>query len=337
MPAIVALCASHVTSPRRCRLLRSMIESVVAQTAPLPFVASVSFAEECETCVRQLKRRYAGDALVRLHLQPARRSQFQHYELLCDHVRRAYGGEVWCMFCDDDDFCHPDRCRAYLDALKETDGTDLSVHCGRILETRESFATEEVSTEYFTFCTRLTALERFCAALDDASIGHAGCDLLFSSVMWPLTRVTPKLPHWIYAYGDALGYECARYAVGVATFPRETHLKLAREFGLRWTPCRCEPNRFDVRRKQETPVWRIKVPRPRGFDAFRKWASPPPWTPYRKGASPPPSTPYGKGASPPHPERIVRSKAGPRPAGTAPSSSSSARGRSPPGSTNCSA
>ncbi len=255
----MAVCASHIACATRCRLLRGMIASVVAQTVPTRFVASVSFERDQAAAVLALKRDFQNDVDVEIVLQPRRLSQFQHLDYICRH---ALARDAWCMFCDDDDFCHPDRCRQYARALRSADETDLWVWCGPTLKVHGSIAFQSVGAceralaascrarpaascawikVFWTFCVRASALRRFCAAVDDAVLEDPTCDVLFRALMIDTCRVHVSAPHWLYAYGYALGAASARHLNARATF-QGAFLDaavdaLAAEFDdLRWEP-----------------------------------------------------------------------------------------------------
>ncbi len=250
MVLVVALCASHLGCPRRCLLLRSMIASVVAQERPLRFMASVSFEPSCKAHATALRDDFACNPFVDVDLQPEKRSQFQHYKLLCSRAMRALGSRTWCMFCDDDDFCAPTRCGWYCKAIALADDSDPCVHCNKVLRmlepgdvserTLESCWSAEgcqyVTMEYWSFCARLTALERFCSLLTDDELREPTCDVLFGSVLFALNRVAPEAPEqWVYAYGNTLGAACGRFKP-IARFSSDTYDVLAREFDVRWQP-----------------------------------------------------------------------------------------------------
>ena len=276
---IVALCASHIDSELRLRLFRDMVASVRAQSHPVPLYVSLSVAPdepELEAAVSDALAAFgvawrdtdalSGDSRVTVFRQPEPMAQFEHYRALCEELRTEHQGrtDVWCMFCDDDDFMHPGRSAAYravLDGLREDDtaecflrGTSLLLegetpddvrdgrtvaYCDARLAAHTELTCEINSAEYYMYCARLGLLERFCAhMLAWGRLRSPMCDVVLSSVLSHKTPAPDFSGGWLYAGGSALGSSRASsrhtYLTYRATFSGWFFEHLSVAFGFAW-------------------------------------------------------------------------------------------------------
>lgn len=116
--SVVAVCASHVDTERRFGLLMAQLASLAAQTRPVEVHLGVSFAPGLGHLRARLFAEVPTCVTVYVTLNPSgesRVAQFRHYSRLA----RALPADAWCLFCDDDDFCHPRRAEIVADNLRE--------------------------------------------------------------------------------------------------------------------------------------------------------------------------------------------------------------------------
>lgn len=190
MLPLIVLCASHIRNPERALLLRSHIQSIMEQTHKVHMYVSIS---------GNLPFDILSNDTLHVYTHGQTMSQFEHYNFLSKIIKGQ--DDVFCVFCDDDDFSHPDRCRFYASC---TDQGQIG-----LLASESLFLLNDNNVvdghEYFMFSMRLSKLRRFCEILDDHKcLQSPVCDLLLGSVLIKsktLSR-TCKPTKWLYAYNN---------------------------------------------------------------------------------------------------------------------------------------
>jgi hypothetical protein len=218
---IVCFIASYITNKNRCNLLSCMIKSVLNQTIKIPIYISISSNEECHKDIKELETKYQHHNYVKIFLHNDKKSQFEHYSFLCGQISEILHSITWCMFCDDDDYCHPKRASNYYEMIKNTNRRDLAVQNNNVLLLQESVDTCDHSleyclqslkdrinntnvcynAEYFTYCTRLSTVTLFCNIMKRHFLLHSPlCDVVLGSVLWNRSRLFCRENKWMYAY-----------------------------------------------------------------------------------------------------------------------------------------
>jgi hypothetical protein len=107
---IICVCASHIDNTERLDKLENMIESWNHQVYSSKLILSLSFDDkfliETENKIIHLKNVF-GDKLIIIK-QTECKSQFQHYEIICNTYHEQFK-DYWIIFSDDDDVWSPDR------------------------------------------------------------------------------------------------------------------------------------------------------------------------------------------------------------------------------------
>lgn len=202
VPKLALLVASHVRDAARLAKLRSCLLSIAAQRGGAPTAVWLSWSANDD--VRGDVRRMVtdtGDAMPHMRAleQPGALRQFEHYAALTARATQELSGDAWACFSDDDDLLHPDRSRAYREAIRvapagaravgamwtarpvaiehasTADDVDALIRQGRVVQTpkrdpRSGRQTEDhdgghVSSwdEYFNYAVQLSTLAEFFA------------------------------------------------------------------------------------------------------------------------------------------------------------------------------
>lgn len=188
MLSCVVLCASHVDSPERAQLLKRCVRSLTEQTHRIPIHVSVSGVDSIDL--------EGANVYVR---GQKKLSQFEHYDFLAGKIRNP--DATFCLFTDDDDYSHPERCRFYAScedrgqiSMLALDGT-MMLSSQKIIDGRE----------YFMFCVRASYLQNYCKALKNHGVLKSSvCDVLFGSLLMHSEHRSRSVKpcDWIYAYND---------------------------------------------------------------------------------------------------------------------------------------
>ena len=141
-PKLLLFIASHISSASRLAKVQRCLRSVVEQRGPGVSDVLISWSASSST-LRELARAQVFENELLLLCEPplsfgvrafersSPLSQFEHFASLLPEARRVTGGddgvagseaEAWVMFTDDDDLLHPERCAAYLDAIRSAPG-----------------------------------------------------------------------------------------------------------------------------------------------------------------------------------------------------------------------
>lgn len=207
---LIQLCASHISCKKRIDTLCRQLDSVLAQTIYIPFFLSISAISELYTEVRDRLEKYTTD--IHIHFRPDKLSQFEHYALLVEFLNK----DAWYIFCDDDDFCHPDRVKWYYenielynayDTIFPVNGT-MSVYKDGSLDMtlddlfeHESKFPETISHtafEYWMFATRADIFKQFFE-LNKNNIKNKFCDICFRNFLRKTNCKFIKSDTWLYA------------------------------------------------------------------------------------------------------------------------------------------
>lgn len=212
---LIALCASHINCKERLHSIQVMINSLLDQIEPINIFISISCEAEFKNDVENIVNLYESKHdILKFQFHSQKQSQFEHYKSLCD----TYFNEkdTWCLFCDDDDFCHPQRnsfykteinkiCNSMLyqsiyftcSELQHYDvndqGKDYNIlesidsqynlsKITSLLDKNEAKITDG-GQDYFMFCCRCSVLDFFFKAIDNDIIKDLGCDLVFRNLL----------------------------------------------------------------------------------------------------------------------------------------------------------
>ena len=128
---LVALCASHIDSPKRLRRLGQMLDSWMAQAGgSVPMYLAISCnAGMMEAVQGFLQERVAMTKAPKFTfhalMATSKMAQFMQYKDLCEYIGEKYAEKgkgisvdrIWVMFTDDDDIWHPFRVMGYRELL----------------------------------------------------------------------------------------------------------------------------------------------------------------------------------------------------------------------------
>ena len=206
---LIQLSASHISCKKRLDTLCRQLDSIRAQTIYAPFFLSISTIPELYTEVRDRLEKYTD---INIHFRPDKLSQFEHYALLAEFIDE----DAWYIFCDDDDFCHPDRVKWYsenielyngYDTIFPVDGT-MSVYTEGSLEmTLDDFLEYErkfpetvshTAFEYWMFSTRACIFKQFFE-INKNNIKNKFCDICFRNFLRTTNSKFIKSDTWLYA------------------------------------------------------------------------------------------------------------------------------------------
>jgi hypothetical protein len=212
---LVQLCASHIGSTRRLHALLRMLRSLADQSLRAPVWLSIS------TCASAPElREKAAAALssfeVTVRWRERAMSQFEHYALLVAEVEEAWR---WCIFCDDDDYCHPSRTAWYAAAAAAAAGceTDAILCSNGTLSAMLRGATEldlaglEAhaaanprcvglgGSEHWMFAAKTCVLRAFCEGVPPTILESAGCDIVWRNLLRLSRCEVSESPTWLYA------------------------------------------------------------------------------------------------------------------------------------------
>jgi hypothetical protein len=126
MPEMVGMLAAHLSSDDQLHDLAICLASICQQSR-LPHRIVLSFsaanaqlADDAAAAIEAARNKISDLVVLR---QTSPRSQFQHYAACCGHVKEALGESrreaLWCLFSDDDDIWHPDRCQLYESSIQQ--------------------------------------------------------------------------------------------------------------------------------------------------------------------------------------------------------------------------
>ena len=129
-PYLVAWMASHIRGGDQVEELRVCLASIVCQSVT-PHVLLISWsstdtslAAAVASAIKDAQSGARREFIVSLP-QPVQRSQFQHFDACRRYVEEIIIGDrgrrpenLWCLFSDDDDIWHSDRCKTYLNAVR---------------------------------------------------------------------------------------------------------------------------------------------------------------------------------------------------------------------------
>jgi hypothetical protein len=124
---------------------------------------------------------------------------------------------TWYIFCDDDDFCHPDRVKWYTeniklyqntyDAIFPIDGCICVYKDGSLAMTLDDLLEHErklpetishIAYEYWMFATRADLFELFCDN-SKTNLNNKYCDISFRNFIRKTNCKYLKSDTWLYA------------------------------------------------------------------------------------------------------------------------------------------
>ena len=205
------LCASHIISKQRYFLLLNTINNILNQTQPIDFYVSI-YSIKSDLW-------FPDHEKLHIYQQTEPMSQFEHFNFLAERIDDPT--HTFCLFCDDDDFSHPNRTLFYMSCedfgqsvmfahtglllIQDVDNvtSHSSERCKKMLH--ESKAECINGGEYFMYCVRLSQLILFCRVLKSHGYLKLNiCDILFGSVLYHTEqkKLANKPPEWVYAYSS---------------------------------------------------------------------------------------------------------------------------------------
>ncbi|EFA75280.1 hypothetical protein PPL_11355 [Heterostelium album PN500] len=238
--SLIALCASHIGDIERLNHLKEMIRSYVNQDVKIQFFISIS----CEESMLEQLSKEIGEwnQIYGLHIlmQSVKKSQFQHYKHLVDHlVSSKISLSTWIIFSDDDDTWHPFRVKGYLNITRQLKNTFKDNHCIRVTASHD-----EKFGEYFEYSIRLKTSVWFFDRAGQELLASSFCKLFFLRYMVSFNSTSlcqlPNRPYQRNTREVAVGHEISIFFVGVdpdnnrqileAQVKRDTILMLAGNF-----------------------------------------------------------------------------------------------------------
>ena len=199
--SLALLVASHVRDAARLAKLRSCLGSISAQRGGAPTAVWLSWSAHDD--VRgDVRRMVAEVGSTMPHLRaiehPGALRQFEHYAAVTARAMAELPEGAWACFSDDDDLLHPDRSRAYLEAIRLApasaralgamwtarpvgienatcaDDVDALIRQGRVVQTPKRDASGRQKEdrhgahvaswdEYFNYAVQLSTLSEFFA------------------------------------------------------------------------------------------------------------------------------------------------------------------------------
>lgn len=187
---IVVLCASHLDSPKRILFLKAQIKSIMEQTHKVPMYISISGYNFNDN-------EFKNNQLLHIYYHDVKKSQFEHYIFLSKYIP----DNTFCIFCDDDDYSHRERCKFYADSEDKGQNSLFVPDALLLINTNEIVNGQE----YFMYATRSKILKTFCNILLKYNcLKSPVCDLLFGSILaCTLKLVRSAYPNsWLYAYNN---------------------------------------------------------------------------------------------------------------------------------------
>jgi hypothetical protein len=158
---------------------------------------------------------------LHIYYQDKPLSQFEHFYFLAKLIEDPE--DMFCLFCDDDDFSHYKRIYVYLNTndigqqamllrkglLLMQDHEHLTKHTFEKCEEMRRNGNAEIvdGLEYFMYCVRATQLLLFCQIMYEYDCLNLNiCDILFGSVLFfskqKKLNLTMKNEGWMYAYSS---------------------------------------------------------------------------------------------------------------------------------------
>jgi len=206
-----------------------MINSLINQVEPVNIYVSISCEEQFTQELLDIINFYTNNyETIKIMFQTPKLSQFEHYKILS----KIYIHDIqntWCLFCDDDDFCHPLRSSFYLkeinsisidstyqsiyfvrnalqynfkeyDSLEPTDSQYYYNKLSSLVEKNEA-KISDFGQEYFMFCCKFNVLKFFVEVIIDDILRILGCDLCFRNLLRCLPcKIINNDGKWLYAH-----------------------------------------------------------------------------------------------------------------------------------------
>ena len=241
---LVLMMATHIDSRGRLMSLVRCLDSLEAQQIKAYIgwhaVDAELRAQTLDILMAYAKRCKARPAFVEA---AERRRQFEHYEALVEKAQadsKAAGRPVhatWCIFCDDDDVCSPERALVYESSVANAvlPATARALCCNDVVvraqtrraglisidgpravdrAIRSGDVVHKSMSEHWSFAVRLDLFRAFFERHGPGLLQHSLCDLRFrewlrnSTVPMPTFRM--PAPDWVHFYdGSAAQHDHA--------------------------------------------------------------------------------------------------------------------------------
>jgi hypothetical protein len=214
LPRLVALCASHLSDPKRVDLFVRLLESIQTQSQlPDAFFIHISYdIDKKETLVEIRKRIRKSVRLIEgaeIFEYNGKIAQFDHYSRLMDKLyeQKKICDADWVFFTDDDDLWHKDRTLLFrqgvFEACKKSNVESVIV----VNETKVK--QEARNKEYWEYAVPALQFRTFLSMVPAETKKHRFCDCLF--VSW-ITRAGTRTISVImdgepYAYNESNEYD----------------------------------------------------------------------------------------------------------------------------------
>lgn len=223
---LIALCASHINCKERLHALQVMINSIKNQTFQISLYISISCDDELKINIDNIINLYKNE-LIHFIFHEGKLSQFEHYFELCKYYD-LNKNDIWCIFCDDDDFSHPLRSISYKNAINTTNLNHQSVYFHEyelqvdsdIYDLNESIDANynlnslnkklndtsakitEGGQDYFMFASRINVLYFFFQIFKKNILLNTGCDLIWRNLQrcLPCKIIKNTDSLWLYAH-----------------------------------------------------------------------------------------------------------------------------------------
>jgi hypothetical protein len=218
---LVQLCASHIGSIDRLNALIRMLHSIAEQSVSAPVYLSISTnAELREQVIESLKTlsEIAKTSDLTICWRDRTMSQFEHYALLATELQ-LQAKSVWCILCDDDDYCHPNRVAWYTKETEaaEAEKNDVILCSNGILSANFQGATKANfkeldehaianpkavgfgGNEHWMFAAKLQVLRTFCENIGPDVLANVGCDLVWRNFLRLSNCKIVSNDVWLYA------------------------------------------------------------------------------------------------------------------------------------------
>jgi len=206
---------------KRYDTLCRQLDSILAQTIYAPLFLSISVVPELYKEVYEKLETYRES--VHIFWRLSQLSQFEHYALLTNEIMnlveyKSYNLQnIWYIFCDDDDFCHPDRVKWYTENIKlyqniydtifPIDGCMCVYKDGSLTMTYSDLLEYErkkpetishIAYEYWMFATHADLFKLFCDN-SKTNLNNKYCDICFRNFIRKTNLKFVKSDTWLYA------------------------------------------------------------------------------------------------------------------------------------------
>ena len=180
---VAQLCASHIDYLERLDNLKHNLQNIDGVESADIFI-SISSEKEYATHIVSLKSEFPK---INIYTHSEKKSQFEHFQFLETQLDEAK--DMWVMFFDDDDLCHPARFSVFKYFINlHSHNTDIIYFDQSALYDTEPPSNKKYcSQEYFSFTCKIRKFKDFFKLFDYIT-NINGCDLLFRNYL----RILPN-------------------------------------------------------------------------------------------------------------------------------------------------